>query len=402
MHGMATSCKCFVVLICLLLAPALFADQTPIVPLVDPPMRAQLRKLYRHGLTFGNRADVFAKIGDSITSNRFFLKDVGCGVEVLGSNQALAPTIKYFRGFAFPDSYTTAWCGNANSFSRDSYASDHGWTANEPLKRFANPASECPPPFDNPLRCEFRLIKPSIALIMLGTNDLEKNDPATFRKRLTRIVQETIVNGVVPVLSTIPPRLDNPDMGNRVSLYNKIIQEIAETLQVPLWNYWVSLQNAINQGIDHRGIHPSVFDDDDPAIFTSEALRYGFNLRNFTAVQVLQKIKAVTQNRAPSDANPLPNFAIFPTQPLAPVARGTTVTFKIKIVRNHLTNPITFSLKGRPSGVSAALKAGAAGTFEFVTLTVRPEANPGDYRITIYGMAGNLTRTTTLTLIITG
>ena len=399
---MAKLLRGFLAFVCLLMAPALFADQSPIVPLIDAPMRAQIRKIYRNGLSFGNRPTVFGKIGDSITANKFFLKDVGCGVEVLGSNQGLAPTIKYFRGFAFPDSFTTAWCGNANSFSRDSYAADHGWTANEPLKRFANPASECPPPFDNPLRCELHLIKPSIALIMLGTNDLEKNDPVTFRKKLTRIVQETIVSGVVPVLSTIPPRQDNPDMGSRVAPYNQIIQEIAETLQAPLWNYWLSLQNAINHGMDHKGIHPSVYDEDDSAVFTSEALRYGFNLRNFTAVEVLQKIKAVTQNRAPADTSSLPNFAIFPTQPLGPVARETTVTFKIKIVKNHLTDPIAFAVKGRPSGVSAALTAGTAGTYEFVTLTVRPEAKPGDYRLTIYGTAGKLTRTTTLALIIPG
>jgi hypothetical protein len=397
---MGLSSKHFVFLVCLFLAPIVCAEEPPIVPLIDPPMRIQLRKIYRTGLSFGNRPAVFAKVGDSITGNKFFLKDVGCGVEVLGSNQSLAPTIKYFRGIAFPDSYTTAWCGNANSFSRDSYASDHGWTANEPLKRFANPTSECPPPDDNPLRCELRLLKPSIALIMFGTNDLELNDPVKFRKKLTQIVQETIVKGVVPVLSTIPPRLDNPDMGSRVAPYNMIIREIAETLQVPLWNYWISLQHAINQGMDHKGIHPNVFDVDDPAIFTSEALRYGFNLRNFTAIQVLQKIKAVTQNRAPADASALPNFAIFPVEPLAPVARGTTVTFKIKIVRNHFSDSIHFSIKGRPSGVSAAFTAGAGGTFEFVTLTVRPDAVPGDYRITIHGTSGKLTRTTTLALTI--
>lgn len=388
----------FVTLI--LVAQAVLAEQPPVVPLIDPAMKAQLRKIYKNGLSTGNRAAVFAKVGDSVTRNAFFLKDIGCGIEVLANHEHLAPTIRYFRGIGFPDSYTTAWCGEANSFSRDSYASSNGWTANDPLKRFSNPASECPPPHDNPLRCEIHLVKPSIALIMFGTNDVEKNDPALFRSRLTRVVQETIVDGVVPVISTIPPRLDNETIGARVPQYNQIIQEIAETLQVPLWNYWFSLQTAINYGVDNRGIHPSVLNGSESAVFTSEGLRYGFNLRNFTALEVLKKVKAVVLSNGPPDSNPLPNFSIFPTSKLPPIERGTELTFKIKIQRNHFPDPVTFSLKGRPKGVSASLKPGNSPAYEIVTLNVSSDAVPGDYRITVYGTAKNLKRTTTFALTI--
>ncbi len=177
-------------------------------------MRSELRSVYKLGILDGNRPAVFAKVGDSITRTPHFLKDIGCGVEVLASHQSLASTITFFRGTPFPPDFTSAWCGVANSFTRDSVTAQNGWTADEPLRRFSNPASECPPPHDNPLRCELHLLKPSIALVMLGTNDLEINDQNNYRKKLTRIVQELMVNGVVPVLSTIPPRLDNPVMGS--------------------------------------------------------------------------------------------------------------------------------------------------------------------------------------------
>ncbi len=380
-----------------------YANQPPVVPVIDKAMRAQLRKVYRIGVSAGKNPAVFAKVGDSITHGDHFLNAIGCSAEELGNHQNLAPTIQFFRATSFPASYTNAWCGKANSFSRETVTADNGWTALEPLTTFPNPVSACPPPDDNPLRCELRLIKPSIALIMLGTNDLEEDDPKKFRKALTLVVQETMVEGVVPVLSTIPPRLDSTIMGRRVAPYNQIIQDIADTLQVPLWNYWFALQapSMINQGMDNKGIHPNVFNGHDPAFFTSEGLRYGFNQRNFTAVEVLKKLRAVIQNTAPADATTTPGFAIFPTQLQATVQRGTTISLKIKIARINLTDPITLRLKAPPAGISATFVTNATGTSAIMNLLVQSGFTPGNYRITVRGTTGTLKRTTTFALDVT-
>ena len=383
-------------------AQSIYAQQPPITPVIDKAMKAQLRNTYKLGVAAGNRPTVFAKVGDSITRTPYFLKDVGCNVAILGSHQRLAPTITYFRSTSFPQAYTTVWCGDSNSFTRDSMTAHNGWTVDEPLRKFSNPLSACPAPYDTPLRCELHLLKPTIALIMLGTNDLENNDTVNFRKKLTRIVQDTILDGVVPVLSTIPPRQDSPTHGQRVAPYNIIIREVAEVLQVPLWNYWLSLQGTgvINNGMDNRGIHPSVYNGGEPAVFTPSGLRYGMNLRNFTALDVLKKVKAVVQNNAPANASTAPNFTIFPEAPLAPVPRGTIVTQKWRIVRVNHTAPIAFALKSQPAGVSATFALSATGNYVTVTLTVRSGVNPGDQRFTIQGTSGHLLRTTTTQLIV--
>jgi len=366
-------------------------------------MRTQLRSVYKIGVEAGNRPEVFAKVGDSITKSKYFQKDIGCSVEVLGNYQSLAPTIKFFRGTAFPPAYTTAWCGKANSFSRDSLIAANGWTAAEPLTTFANPLSACPPPDDNPLRCEFRLLKPSIALIMLGTNDLEGDDSGKFRTNLTLVVQETMLTGVVPVLSTIPPRLDNPTMGRRVAPYNKIIQEVADTLQVPLWNYWLSLHGSgiIHQGMDAKGIHPNVFNISDSAIFTATGLRYGFNQRNLTSVQVLKKLKSLVQDRKRSDATSLSNFTIYPTQLLTIVPRGTAVGINLRIARINLSDPIKLRLNAPPEGISGSFETSSTGKSAILTLNVQSDVEPGNYRITVRGKYGTLKRTTTFALEVT-
>ncbi len=156
----------------------------------------------------------------------------------------------------------------------------------------------------------------------------------------------------------------------------------------------------INQGIDHKGIHPNVFNDNDPAVFTSEGLQYGFNQRNFTALEVLKKVKAVIQNNAPSDATTSPNFTIYSDQRLSPVPRGTTSSFKVKIARLNLNDPVVFSLKGQPAGVSATFTTNTLQTSVIVSLTVRSGVNPGEYRIHVQGTTGRLTRLTTIALIV--
>ncbi len=110
---------------------------------------------------------------------------------------------------------------------------------------------------------------------------------------------------MIPVLSTIPPRLDTVDgqaMGPRVATYNQIIADVAAEKNVPLWNFWRQTQGTsmINQGLDSDGIHPNILNGADGAVLTSTGLRYGYNQRNLGALQVLDKIKTVViDNGAP-------------------------------------------------------------------------------------------------------
>jgi len=384
-----------------IIASISFAQQSDPIPSIDQAMRAQLRYIYKVGLAAGNQPSVFAKVGDSITHGKYYLWDIGCGVEVLARYQSYAPTIDFFRNTRFPDLYTTAWCGIANSFSRDTLAAANGWTAAEPLTRFTNPLSACPSPDNNPLRCEFRLIKPAIALIEFGTNDLEANDPVGFRKNLNAVVQETMIDGVVPVLSTIPPRLDDPVMGRRVGPYNQIIRDIAKTLQVPLWDFWAILTapGMINQGMDHLGIHPSIYNGTDSVTFTSEALRYGFNQKNLTTLVVLKKLRAIVENKAPADTATEPNFVIFP-DPLYTTVRhgGMPIQIKIQLARVNMNNPVALSLKAAPAGISGSFVANPNGTSAILTLSVRSGVAVGRYRITVLGTSGGFVRTTTFAI----
>jgi hypothetical protein len=74
---------------------------------------------------------------------------------------------------------------------------------------------------------------------------------------------------------------------------------IARDLQVPVWNYWLALQSASQTGMAYDWVHPSpaptgAGDLRDPA------MDWGFNVRNLTALQVLEKVgRVVIDDGAP-------------------------------------------------------------------------------------------------------
>lgn len=272
-----------------------------VVPVINASMKARLRAVYANGLALGNRAAVFSKVGDSITATGSFLTDIGCSVESLGAHPEVAATIAYFRATAVPGR-AAVWCGASNSFSMDSVAAAMGWTTAAVLAPITR--TGCASPYNTALRCELHLTRPSVALVMLGTNDLERvNDLTVYRANLTQIVTDTLAAGVIPVLSTIPPRLDSATLGARVAAYNDAVIAVAAAQQVPLWDFHVALTTSsmISQGMDADGVYPSTFGGQYACNFSDAALRYGYNQRNLTAVQALAHVRAVVIEDGPPD-----------------------------------------------------------------------------------------------------
>ena len=141
-------------------------------------------------------------------------------------------------------------------------------------------------PTEFPLACEFRLHHPSFILVMFGTNDYA-NSRSAFEGYLKMIIDDSIKDGVVPVLAT---KAD--DREGDMSI-NALIAEVAHEYDLPLWNFWAAVQSLPDHGLKADGIHLTYFQDhfNDPA-----AMNYAFPVRNLTALQVLEALqKAVTE-----------------------------------------------------------------------------------------------------------
>jgi hypothetical protein len=246
---------------------------------LPPDVVEQLKAIYQHGQELGNRPNVFSKVGDSITESPHYLKPISRGLYNLGDFQYLQGVIDYFSSETARD---------ADSFSNTSIAAGTGWSSDAVLKaRFADP-SLCSPG-EMPLACEYRIVRPSIALIMFGTNDTGHFDAITYEYKLQQIIEYSIEQGVIPILSTIPVRLGYEEKSAR---FNEVVIKNTGLYHIPLWDYGATLATLPGYGLDTDGIHPSL-----PAgglkgavDFRAVNLYSGYVLRNLTALQMLDLV----------------------------------------------------------------------------------------------------------------
>ncbi|HEX8690282.1 MAG TPA: SGNH/GDSL hydrolase family protein, partial [Solirubrobacterales bacterium] len=227
----------------LLLALALFAlgsifshesgaaewQELPVVPTLGPVVTSHLEKIASRGERLGNRPGVVAKIGDSITASPSFLQALACWPPRLGKWSELRGTLGFFGKTSVPNGFEEAQCPVSNSYSRLGMAAVGGWRAADALlSRESFPECQGLPA----VSCELQLLRPSVALIMFGTNDLEDFTAVQFRLDLARVARLASNAGTIPVLSTIPPRARWP-FSQRVERFNAEIAGLAENRVLP-------------------------------------------------------------------------------------------------------------------------------------------------------------------------
>jgi hypothetical protein len=174
-----------------------------------------------------------------------------------------------------------------NSFANPSLAAKGGWAAADVLDPGAA-SDECGPG-ETPLACEYRLTRPAVALIMLGTNDVRATPPEAYEQTMRAIVETTLRLAIIPVLSTIPDLQRDWAVG-RVAPLNDTLRQLARDYDVPLVDYAAAMQLLPNSGLSFDGVHPSTPPDGLSAHFTPENLQYGYTLRNLLTLQVLDQL----------------------------------------------------------------------------------------------------------------
>lgn len=255
--------------------------ETPIFVNMDSETAAEI---FAAGQGMGNHADVFTTVGDSNTTNGDFLRPIGlprndCN---LGDYAYLQATIDYFS--------TPPTTDNTNSFTRDSIAADRGFSTYSALDPFWADAAVCEPN-ESPLTCEYRVVKPSISLIMLGQIDINYagTDVDSYRENMEQIIAETIDQGVIPVLSTIV-FLPERDVYPLSLQFNMVILDLAEEYDIPLINLWRAVQPLPNVGIgpdrSHLRAEVGRF-----CAFDGTENELGGTLRNLLNLQALDQLR---------------------------------------------------------------------------------------------------------------
>jgi len=254
---------------------------------LSPDVVAEIQVIFSRGQAMGNRPNVFSKVGDSITESPHYLRPIGRGLQNLGDFQYLQGVIDYFM---------TETARDGNSFANTSIAAGTGWSSDAVMRpEFADP-SLCLTG-ETPLACEYRIVRPSVALIMFGTNDTGHFEPVTYEYKLQQIIEFSIERGVIPVLSTIPIRLGYED---KVVRFNEVVVKNTARYHIPLWDYGAAMATLPGYGLASDGVHPSI-----PAgglkgavNFRASNLYSGYVIRNLTTLQVLDLVwKAIREVR---------------------------------------------------------------------------------------------------------
>jgi hypothetical protein len=290
--------------------PAARADWTPALglPKLDRATQRETIATLRKGAALGNRADVFAKLGDSISQSPTYLQGLGCGQWNLGRYSDLRPTIRQFA--ARPLRGESSECGRTNSFSRNSAAARGFAMSFWAIEAGGSSDPSCATT-ESPLVCELRLVRPAYALIMFGANDVNvalgfHGDPTPlFLANMGQIIATARRLGVVPVLSTIPPRGDAVDTALATEQLNAGLRRLAANRHAPLINLWRALAPLPNHGLYPDGLHLSVSGwpgcarPCDPnlcapvcraANFTPAGLAYGSDARNLITLLTLRRL----------------------------------------------------------------------------------------------------------------
>jgi len=265
-------------------------EELPVVPALGPAVVGHLEKVADRGGRVGNRPGVFAKIGDSITASPSFLQALACESPRLGAWGELRGTLELFGETSVPRGSEEARCPVSNSYSRVGAAAVPGWRAVDALLPLESPPECQGLPA---VSCELQLLRPSVALIMFGTNDLEDFTAVQFRRDLARVVRLVSSAGTIPVISTIPPRAGWP-FSRRVARFNAEIAALAENRALPLWNFWWQMveSGVPYLGLSTDGVHPSALCPPCTAIdFRPAGLRQGYALRNLGALLVLDRLR---------------------------------------------------------------------------------------------------------------
>ena len=198
--------------------------QWPVMPI---QVSERTRRIYDQGILNGNDPKSFSILGDCQSQPYVFMGIYDTNPDyVLQLDPDLQEAATNFHG----------------SFNRYSPTVKDGTTEAALLWSLWNDNRDglCEV-YESPLDCELRVHKPVIAFLHVGTHWEARNE-----YYLNLIIEKLLANGTVPIVVT---KADNREFDERV---NENLVKLAAKYDLPLWNFWASVQNLPNHGMQYN------------------------------------------------------------------------------------------------------------------------------------------------------
>jgi hypothetical protein len=230
---------------------------------VIPTVSQRAVQIYQKGQELGRDPHRFSKIGDCQNVSSYFLSPFEhSSAYRLGEYENLQEAIDWFNG----------------SFSRDSLAVKGGFNVAAVLSPLRADPKLCEDG-ESPAACELRVFNPAFAVISMET--WWSGKPENYEKYMRQLIEFLIDQGVVPILAT---KADNLEGGNQI---NQILSQLAWEYDIPIWNFWASVQSLPDKGLTKDGFHLTLgnyFYDD------LQSTKTGWSMRNLTALQAIAAV----------------------------------------------------------------------------------------------------------------
>jgi GDSL-like Lipase/Acylhydrolase family len=249
---------------------------------LSPNVKARLRQIAARAPRAGR---VFAKLGASMTVSTSFMHCFAGTKVALGQHGGLAPAIQHFN---------KDLGGGVTPFDRKSLCATVGWAALHALKGTPSPAEQ-----------EVNAISPRFTLVTYGTNDIGYKNIHGYADDMLDLADLLMGKGVIPVLSSIPPRDDSVAADLEVPRYNAVVRAVAQARQVPFIDMHRELVKLSDHGVGSDGVHLTTYSGG-ACQLTAAGLAAGYNLRNLRTLQTLQRAKQAVVDDAPAPDPPGP------------------------------------------------------------------------------------------------
>ncbi len=248
----------------------------------------------------GRASNSFIKVGDSITVNSNFLTCFTAKPPYATMSEADYVNLDKFAPLQKTINYFASCFASTTPFERVSLSAAGGTGSAYPLTG-GDPSY---------LDQEATLFNPQFAVVMYGTNDIGDTEkvgpsgtPGTYGSHfggqgypgtLLTLVDALIARGIVPLMTTIPPKTTSNEAKLFVPTFNAVVRGIAEARQVPLidWNREL-LKVTPDYGLGADGTHPVYLDAQSCNLKPDLLVKYGFNIRNLITLQTLERVRQV-------------------------------------------------------------------------------------------------------------
>ncbi len=193
-------------------------------PIIPQKISDVMVEVYQRGLAQGNDDHAFSILGDCHSLPDVFMGVYDRDPEVVAElDPDLQKTVDHFQG----------------SFDRYSPTVREGATEGALLwwRWNLNEEGYCENG-EMPIDCELRYQKPIITFVHVGTH-WEARSMEYFRT----IIEQLLEQGSVPIIVF---KADNRELDERV---NENLAKLAVEYELPVWNFWASVQDLPNQGL---------------------------------------------------------------------------------------------------------------------------------------------------------